>query len=72
MKKEMRFRTKVQRQGHVYLPKSIREALGNELKIIPGEYVAVFCPANAEKSKILASLQLIIQEIEKFMCKGGN
>jgi hypothetical protein len=70
VKGKMRFRIRVQRQGHIYLPKAVREALGNELKIIPGEYVAVLYPANAEKSKILASLQLIMQEIEKFMCAG--
>jgi bifunctional DNA-binding transcriptional regulator/antitoxin component of YhaV-PrlF toxin-antitoxin module len=66
VKGKMRFKTKVQRQGHVYLPKSVRETLGYELKIIPGEHVAVLCSSDASKGEILASLQLIMQEIERF------
>jgi bifunctional DNA-binding transcriptional regulator/antitoxin component of YhaV-PrlF toxin-antitoxin module len=69
--KKMRFTTKVQRQGHIYVPKAIRQNLGHELKIIPGEHVAVLCSSNASKDEILASLQLIIEEIRRFMT-GGN
>jgi bifunctional DNA-binding transcriptional regulator/antitoxin component of YhaV-PrlF toxin-antitoxin module len=67
----MRFKTKVQKQGHIYLPKNVRETLGHELKIIPGERVAVLCSSDASKDEILASLRLIIEEIREFM-QGGN
>jgi bifunctional DNA-binding transcriptional regulator/antitoxin component of YhaV-PrlF toxin-antitoxin module len=70
VKGKMRFRIRVQRQGHIYLPKAVREALSHELKIIPGERVAVLCSSDASKGEILASLQLIIEEIKRFM--GGN
>jgi bifunctional DNA-binding transcriptional regulator/antitoxin component of YhaV-PrlF toxin-antitoxin module len=66
----MRFKTRVQRQGHVYLPKAVRETLGAEVKIIPGEQVAVLCSANNSKEKIIQSLQLIIEEIKLFMTGG--
>ena len=67
----MRFKTKVQRQGHIYLPKAVRENLSYELKIIPGEGVAVLCSSDSSKDKILASLGLIMEEIRRFM-QGGN
>jgi bifunctional DNA-binding transcriptional regulator/antitoxin component of YhaV-PrlF toxin-antitoxin module len=60
----------VQRQGHIYLPKAVRETLGTEVKIIPGEQVAVLYSANNSKEKIIRSLQLIIQEIKLFMLGG--
>jgi hypothetical protein len=50
----------------------VRETLGTEVKIIPGEQVAVLYSTNNSKDKILASLQLIMQEIEQFMCIGGD
>jgi bifunctional DNA-binding transcriptional regulator/antitoxin component of YhaV-PrlF toxin-antitoxin module len=71
-KNHMKFVVKIGAKGHIYLPKAVRQALGNEVKIIPGEHAAVLCPANGSKDKILASLQLIMQEIQQFMCAGGD
>jgi hypothetical protein len=61
---ETEFKVRVGPQGHIYLPKVVREALGKELKIIPNAHAAAIYPANAQPQAIIASLQLIIQDLK--------
>jgi bifunctional DNA-binding transcriptional regulator/antitoxin component of YhaV-PrlF toxin-antitoxin module len=61
---ETEFKVRVGPQGHIYLPKVVREALGNELKIIPNAHAAAIYPENAQPQAIIVSLQLIIQDLK--------
>ena len=59
----MEFKLKVGSQGHVYFPKKIRELLGNEITLTPNTKVAVIYPKDADLTRIILSLKLIIEEL---------
>jgi bifunctional DNA-binding transcriptional regulator/antitoxin component of YhaV-PrlF toxin-antitoxin module len=61
---ETEFKVRVGPQGHIYLPKVVREALGKELKIIPNAHAAAIYSENAQPQAIIVSLQLIIQDLK--------
>jgi bifunctional DNA-binding transcriptional regulator/antitoxin component of YhaV-PrlF toxin-antitoxin module len=61
---ETEFKVRVGPQGHIYLPKVVREALGKELKIIPDAHAAAIYPADAHPQAIIVSLRLIIQDLK--------
>lgn len=58
------FELKTGPQGHIYLPKKIREVFGEKLKIMPNAHAAVLYPADADLQAVIASLQLIIRDLK--------
>ena len=59
----MEFELKTGPQGHVYLPKRIREEFGRDLKLVPGMNVAILYPADTDLGKVVASLRVIIADL---------
>ena len=51
-------------QGHIYLPKRIRETFGNTLKFLPNSNAAVIYPKNMEPGAVIKSLYLIISDLK--------
>ena len=51
-------------QGHIYLPKRIRETFGNTLKFLPNSNAAVIYPENMELGAVIKSLYLIISDLK--------
>ena len=58
------FELKTGPQGHIYLPKKIREAFGKKLKITPNAHAAAVYSADADPQAVIASLQLIIRDLK--------
>jgi len=56
--------TKITASGVLYIPKTIREAFGRKMKIIPSVSAALFFPADARYEDVLHSLRIIMAEIE--------
>lgn len=61
---ETEFELKTGPQGHIYLPKKIREVFGEKLKIMPNVNAAAIYPADVDLETVVASLQLIIQDLK--------
>jgi hypothetical protein len=58
------FRLKIGKQGHVYLPKRLRETLGDQMKMLPNMKAAVIYPADADPADVVKSLRVIISDLE--------
>jgi hypothetical protein len=59
----MEFRLKTGPQGHVYLPKKVRQAFGTEILLFPDNDAGVIYSEKAETSDVIASLEVIIQHL---------
>jgi hypothetical protein len=68
----MEFHLKIGSQGHIYLPKIIRKALGRNLKLLPNTISAVIYPENADPSDVIRSLRVIISNLELHGAKGES
>lgn len=66
----MEFDLRTGPQGHIYLPKIIRKALGRRLKLLPNTISAVIYPENANPSDVIRSLRVIISDLELHAAKG--
>jgi len=60
---ETEFELKTGPQGHIYLPKKIREVFGEKLKLMPNAHAAAIYPADADLQAVIASLQLIVRDL---------
>jgi len=60
----MEFELKAGPQGHFYFPKKIRETFGDKLKLLPNETAGAIYPENADPSKVIASLEVIIHHLK--------
>lgn len=60
----MEFKLKTGPQGHIYLPKIIREMLGDNMKFLPNSTAAAVYPENASPEAVIKSLQVIISDLE--------
>lgn len=60
----MEFELKTGPQGHVYFPKKIREAFGEELRLLPNAEVGVIYPKDADLNRVIQSLQVIIADLK--------
>jgi hypothetical protein len=56
--------TKITASGVLYIPKTIREAFGRNMKIVPNASAALFFPADARYEDVLCSLKIIMADIE--------
>lgn len=60
----MEYDLKAGPQGHVYLPKKIREALGEELKLLPNAVAGAIYPKDADLDHVIRSLEVIIADLK--------
>ena len=60
----MEFKLKTGPQGHIYLPKRIRDAFGDNLNFLPNSVAAAVYPDNADLNDVVASLQVIISDLK--------
>lgn len=60
----MEFQLRTGKQGHIYLPKRLREALGDHLKMLPNMKAAVIYPASADPADVVKSLRVIIADLQ--------
>lgn len=75
----MEFELKTGPQGHIYLPKKIREIFGERYKFLPNAHAAAIYPDNADPQAVIDSLQVIISDLKlrldktrkQKVCKGG-
>lgn len=67
----MEFDLKTGPQGHVYLPKKIRQIFGEKIKLLPDANAAAIYPENANPQAVIDSLQVIISDL-KLRTKNGE
>ncbi len=60
----MEYELKAGPQGHIYFPKKIREALGNELKLLPNAEAGAIYPKHADLNRVIQSLEVIIADLK--------
>lgn len=60
----VKFETKVDSAGRVYLKEEIRKALGENVHIIPNAFAIVMFPANSNLENVKRSVELILKDIE--------
>ena len=60
----MEFELKIGKQGHVYLPKSIRRNFGEKLKAVPNTRALVIFSENTVPQAVISSLKVIIADLE--------
>lgn len=60
----MEFKLRTGPQGHVYLPKKIREILGDRMTFLPNSTAAVIYPENTKPEAVIRSLQMIIRDLK--------
>jgi len=51
-------------QGHVYLPKRIRQSFGKRLKAVPNTKALVIFSENTPPEAVIASLRVIISDLK--------
>jgi len=67
----MEFELKTGPQGHIYLPKKIRQIFGEKIKLLPDANAAAIYPENANPQAVIDSLQIIISDL-KLRTKNGD
>lgn len=60
----MDFDLKTGPQGHVYLPKRIRQSFGDKLKAVPNTKALVIFSASTSPEAVIASLRVIISDLK--------
>jgi hypothetical protein len=60
----MEYKLKAGSQGHVYLPKLIRKAFGDKMKLFPDEIAGAIYREDAKPDEVIASLEVIIQHLK--------
>jgi hypothetical protein len=60
---KMEYELKTGPQGHIYLPKRLREEFGRDLKLVPDTHVAILYPADSDLGKVIASLRIIMADL---------
>lgn len=60
----MEMKTKITDAGVFYVPKELRDAFGQRIKIIPNASAAIFFSQKTRYEDVLASLQIIQADIE--------
>jgi len=60
----MEYELKTGSQGHIYIPKRIREAFGEKLNFLPNAEAGVIYPKNADLNRVVKSLQIIIADLK--------
>jgi hypothetical protein len=60
----LEFKLKTGPQGHIYVPKKIREAFGQNLTLLPNSNAAVLFRENASPETVIRSLRVIISDLQ--------
>jgi hypothetical protein len=58
------FDLKTGSQGHIYMPKILREIFGDKLKAIPNSKALVIFSEGTSPEAVIASLQVIISDLK--------
>jgi len=53
------------KSGVVRIPQEVREAFGDEIEMAPNMISMALYPANADKRKVIRSLQIIIRDLRQ-------
>ena len=61
---KMEYDLKTGVQGHVYLPKRVREVFGQKMKFLPNQNAAVLYPEDTDPEVVIASLRVIISDLK--------
>ena len=59
----MEFKIKAGPQGHYYLPKIVREALGQELCLVPNTKTGVIYSRGADLRDVIKSVRIILADL---------
>ena len=51
-------------QGHIYLPKKIREAFGDRLNFLPNTNAAVIYPENVKLDSVVRSVEILLADLK--------
>ena len=51
-------------QGHIYLPKQVRENWGEEYKLTPNWKAGIIYPSNTDPKDVLKSLETLLSEFK--------
>jgi len=62
--KKLDFDLKAGKQGHIYIPKRIRQIFGNNLKAVPNTNALVIFSENTSPEDVIASLRVIISDLK--------
>ncbi|MFB0523119.1 MAG: hypothetical protein ACETV1_05080 [Candidatus Bathyarchaeia archaeon] len=60
----MEYELKAGPQGHIYFPKKIREALGEELRLLPNAEAGAIYSKDADLTRVIQSLEIIIADLK--------
>jgi len=60
----MEFKIKTGPQGHIYLPKKVRQSLGDNLRLLPNAMTVVIYPEKADPRVVIKSLEVLIKDLE--------
>lgn len=66
----MEYELKTGPQGHIYLPKKIRQTFGEKLKFVPNAHAGVIYPENMDLESVIRSLHVIISDLKLRVEKG--
>jgi hypothetical protein len=61
----LEFKLKTGPQGHIYVPKKIRQAFGQNLTLLPNTNAAVLFSENASPETVIRSLRVIISDLQQ-------
>jgi hypothetical protein len=61
---QVEFKLKTGPQGHIYLPKKIRQTFGENLTLLPNSNAAVMFSENASPETVIRSLRVIISDLQ--------
>jgi len=53
------------KSGVVRIPQTVRDAFGDEIEMAPNMISMAVYPANADKRKVIKSLQIIIRDLKQ-------
>jgi len=53
------------KSGVVRIPQEVRDAFGDEIEMAPNMISMAVYPANADKRKVIKSLQIIIRDLKQ-------
>jgi hypothetical protein len=60
----MEYKLKTGPQGHVYLPKRVREVFGQKFKFLPNSHAAALYAEDTEPQVVIDSLLVIIADLK--------
>ena len=60
----MEYLLKIGPQGHIYLPKIVRDSFGDRMKFFPDEIAGVIYSEDAKLEDVLATIEVIVEHLK--------